>query len=151
MTTLRSSLREYVAGLLETADEIVVTDAAAAFVDSHSGEIAEHMQQVVAGWVADQLRALCSERPEDRGQLTLIPGLPAGIVIAPGVVKPRRRCMWPDLLVGRVERTENITYAEKALVLYDEALDRLRPLMESDLGMTVEDAVKRLRAQEVTS
>ncbi|MBA2558445.1 MAG: hypothetical protein H0V07_00895, partial [Propionibacteriales bacterium] len=128
---IQSEVRTYLAEAIATGRDIVYADVADQFVTAHEDELMEHAADMVRAAVAAVLKNLCAERAEDNGQLSLLPGIPAAIAIAPGVVRPRERCNWADLQVGRVERVSNIAHAEKALDLYDKDLDRLRPHMES--------------------
>jgi hypothetical protein len=138
--SIRPLIREYLTDLLRDGQDIRNTETANAFIDSHPGEVEDHVAELIRRAVAAEIKALCSEHPESVGQIALFPGLPAAVVVEPGVARPLNRCTWADLLAGRTERVENIAHAEKALDRYDEDLDRLRPIMSRRPELTVADA-----------
>lgn len=82
----------------------------------------------------------------DKGgnQPALFDGLPVGIVIAPGAIKPRGRCTWADFEIGRGERVANIDHAKDRLTRYDAAMDRLRGLMSANPTLTADEAAELL-------
>lgn len=150
MTSIRPAIRQYVSDLLRDGHDVVRHDAADQFISDHPDEIAGATEQLVRDAIAAAMRQLCSERPEDTGQLTLLPGLPAAVSIAPGVVRPLNRCTWADLEIGRSERVENIANAEKRLDEYDADAELLRPLLEGRPDLTVGD-VRHLLATAAAS
>lgn len=144
--SIRPAIRAYLGALMVSSEQIVMGEAADDFIAGHPDQVDQYAANLIRRAVQAELDALCAERVEDTGQLGLFPGIPAGIHIAPGIVKPRDRCTWADLQIGRRERVENIEHAAKKLDLYDEDLDALRPLMMDDPDLTLADARKRLEA-----
>lgn len=139
MSSLRTTIRQYLGAELAAGNDIVRGAAADQFIADHPDEVAEHAAALIKRAVDSEIKALCNERPEDTGQVALFPGLPAAIVVADGVARPLNHCTWADLMVGRVERVENIAHAEKALERYDKDLDRVRPHLEPHPERTVAD------------
>lgn len=144
--SIRPLIREHLVQLLVDGHDIVRSDAADQFIAEHPDEIEEHVGELIRRTVNAEIKALCNEHPDAVGQIELFPGLPAAVVIAPGVARPLNRCTWTDLLAGRTERVENIAHAEKALDRYDEDLDRLRPYMEARSELTVAEVRHMLAA-----
>lgn len=138
--SIRRLIRGYLAELMEAGEDIVRGDATEQFIADHPDEIAQRVHEMVRTAVSAEIKDLCAEHPESIGQLALFPGLPAAVAIAPGVARPLNSCTWGDLQVGRTERVENIAHAEKALLRYDEELERLGPVLADSPARTVGDA-----------
>lgn len=143
---LRSEISTYLETLMRDGVDIIHAEAADQFVADHGDQLVEYVSQMVRNQVAQIMKGLCAQRPEDSGQLALLPGLPAAITVAPGVSRPLDACTWADLQIGRTERVENIAHAEKRLDEFDKELDKLAPHMAGDPEMTVADARPRLAA-----
>lgn len=139
----RTQLREFVTQLMDERDELVVADIADEFIESHPDLVDREISGLVRRAVTSHLDELCSL--DDRGgQISLLDGLPVGIKISDGVVKPRAKCNWDDLTAGRKERIDNIRNAQQRLMRYDAARDRLRPYMADNPDVLVEDVTYRL-------
>jgi hypothetical protein len=143
-----NAVREFVSAALSNEDSLNLTSLAKCFIETKSKLIEEHAHHLVHKAVRDEILRRTHERPEDSGQMSLFPGLPAAIRVAENDFRPRDRATWADLQAGRQERVENIANAEKALALYDDDLERLRPYMEDAPEATVADAIKRMHDAE---
>lgn len=144
MSGFRASLREHVTKLMTAGKTIVVSEVAEEFIDANPEIVQREIKHLVQRAVAQHLKDLCAVDDHGGGQTSLLDGLPVGIVIADGVVKPRAACNWDELMAGRRERLENIDNARDRLRRYDEALTRLRPYMLNDPRMQVAQVVERI-------
>lgn len=119
----------------------------------HSDLIREHGQQLAWAQARTMVkRALdhLSEN-EESGQQTLPGlGLPSAIAVRDAetdeVVYVRATfATWPELEAGLRERDRNVARAQAKRQRYRDALDRLRPYMAADHGVTVSEALRRER------
>ncbi|MFD9948152.1 hypothetical protein ACFWYW_19775 [Nonomuraea sp. NPDC059023] len=144
-------LREYMAKAMTHRDQLVVADIADEFIDAYPDLVEQATRSLVVRAVAAAMKEFCSQDDKGGDQPTLFDGLPVGIVIAPGVIKPRGRCTWADLQVGREERVANIGHAQDRLRRYDFALNRLRMPMQGDPSLTADDAAELLLREDEES
>jgi hypothetical protein len=142
------AVRDFVSDALFNESTLNPTSLAERFIEAQSAIVDEHAHRLVRDAVRKEIVRRTNERPEDSGQMSLFPGLPAAIRVAENDFRPRDRATWADLQAGRQERVENIANAEKALALYDDDLERLRPYMEDAPEATVADAIKRMHDAE---
>ncbi len=146
MSDFTAAVRDFVSTSLTTESALDPTALTARFIKGHAKLVRQHTKDLVRKAVRDEIIRRTKERPEDHGQMALFPGLPAAIRVDENRYVPRDRATWADLLAGRQERVENIANAEKALALYDNDIERLRPYMADDLGVTVADAINEMDA-----
>jgi hypothetical protein len=149
---LTDAIRECAVDLLETEDKVTIehlVDCAElrhpdAFLAARDKLVAEAARRKAKRVLRD-----LSEDDDDPAQLA-IPGLPLPSAIAvpdkTGAYYYVRtdKATWGEVVAGRDVRDRNLQRAQAKLDNYDDALDALRPLMESDPLITVAAAARRL-------
>lgn len=141
-------LREYMATAMTHRDQLIVADIADEFIDAYPELVEMETRALVTRAVQSAMKDFCSLDDKGGNQPALFDGLPVGIVIAPGVIKPRGRCTWADLEIGRYERVSNIDHAKDRLTRYDAAMDRLRKLMVANPTLTADEAAKQIMRED---
>lgn len=151
--TVNSILTECAISLLETEDDVDVDHVVACAYNRYGDVFAESAERLV--WSAarriakDVMRDLAED--EDNGGQQRLPGihLPSAIAVPQQDGTFRyvlaEKATWEVLVAGRALRTANVARAQAKLDLYDETLDRLRPIMANDPTCTVADALRRER------
>lgn len=146
-TVFSRRLREYMATAMTTRDQLVVAEIADEFIDEYPELVEQEKRALVFRAVQSAMKDLCSLDDKGGDQPALFDGLPVGIAVAPGVIKPRNKCNWADLMVGRDERKANIGHARDRFKRYNDALRRLRPLMSVNPHLTVEQAAAMIAGE----
>lgn len=149
--TVRSVLRACADDLLDTEPSVTVDQIVTCAYRNHPDVFAEHadrmMMQSARTLVASMMRELV-EDDDDQLVLTGL-GLPSAICVqaANGTYYVRSdKATWVELCAGRGLRSDNVEAAQRKLDRYDQAVDALRAVMESDHSCTVAEAVARIAA-----
>lgn len=153
--SVRALLRECVTDLLDTEPSVTVEQVVACAYRNHRDEFEADAERMVLQSARSIVAQMMRDFTEDDDEQLTLPGfgLPSAICVQSpnGTYYVRSdKATWPELLAGRQVRADNVTAAQRKLDRYDDALDVLRPLMESHPTVTVADAV-RVRAHGAAS
>lgn len=148
MTTVNAVLRECAVDLLDTEPHVTVEKVVDCAYTRYGDTFREHAEAMVLAsartMVAKLMRDLTEDDDAEQLQFAGFGGLPSAICVQTpdGTYYVRAdKATWPELVAGRDVRAENVQRAQARLSAYDETMDALRPLMESDPSLTVADAV----------
>ncbi len=143
-------LRECATDLLSTEPNVTVDQIVGCAYRRHGDTFREAQEQMViaaAKAIVAKLMRDLTEDDHEQLELAGMGGLPSAIAIPgpDGTYYVRSdKATWPELLIGRDVRGENVAAAAAKLAAYDETLESLRPLMEHDHSLTVAAAVRHL-------
>lgn len=151
--TIQSILRECATDLLETEPTVTVEQVVNCAYRRHGDEFAAESERLVLASARTIVANLMRDLTDDEGDAQLtIPGLslPSALAIpAPnGTYYVRTdKATWLELLAGRDVRAVNVERAQAKLDAYADSLERLREVMEADLGLTVAEAIEKMAAK----
>lgn len=140
-------LRECATDLLDTEEHVTVEQVIGCAYRRHSDTFADAAEQLVlasARTIVAKLMRDLAENDDEQLAFPGLAGLPSAIAVPTddGTYYVRSdKATWPELLVGRQLRADNVEAARRKLDAYNETLEVLRPFMEADANLTVADAM----------
>lgn len=140
-------LRECAVDLLDTELRVDVDQVVSCAYRRHGEVFAEAQEQMVRAMARRTVASLMRDLSEDENEQQSFPGM-AGLPSAIAVQTPdgtyyvrSDKATWTEVLAGRSVRAANVAAAQAKLDAYDEAVETLRPYMESHPTISVAEAL----------
>jgi DeoR/GlpR family transcriptional regulator of sugar metabolism len=153
MKTWQQQLRSFVDAKAEQG-RVIIAALAEEFCVSHRADLAEDAEAHMLRRVAGEIRSYLHAGAFTAQKQMMFEGmeLPAFIAVRQNgsdetIYVRTGSATWADLEAGRQERVNHVAAAQAKLDSYDESLIRLRPLMENDPTLTVDEALQIMAGQ----
>ncbi len=142
LSTLREAIREAWDNALDSG-KVVISDLADAVIQDNADLVDDLSRSLARSQVMKLIRELArAESENEGGQLSLL-GFPVVLAVPAAddyIYMRATQANWQNLIDARTVRAENVARAQRKLDIYDEALDKVRPILEGT-QLTLSDAI----------